>query len=55
MHPELDHFIRQFVGTVLATIMPLVFLVFLHTPEHLIPATGSINIPTVQQTQNEAS
>lgn len=38
MHPELDRFIRQYTGTVLAVLLPLALLVFLHMPEHLAPA-----------------
>lgn len=47
MHTELDKFIRQFVGAVLATLLPLVFLVFLHMPEHLVPVVESISSQTV--------
>lgn len=55
MHIELDHFIRQLIGTVLATLLPLVLLVFLHMPEHLAPAAGGLNTPVVQPAQNQGA
>lgn len=45
MHPELDTFIRQLLGVVLLTVLPLAYLVFLHTPEHPFPSQN----PTVSQ------
>lgn len=43
MHPELDRFIRQYAGTVLAVLLPLALLVFLHMPEHLAPEAAAVS------------
>lgn len=43
MHPELDKFVRQLLGVVLVTALPLTYLVFLHTPEHVFPQQNTAN------------
>ncbi|WP_215779789.1 hypothetical protein [Paludibacterium sp. B53371] len=40
MHPALDQFVRQFIGTVMATLLPLIVMVFLHMPSHLAATTA---------------